>query len=84
MIDAMGWVGSIMLAVCAVPQAWASYRQGHSDGITKEMLFLWGGGTLLALPLQFDREIVQAVVNYNVNLFLIAVIVYFKLYPRRK
>lgn len=82
MIESMGWLGNLLLAVCAVPQAWASFKQGHSDGITKEMLWLWGVGTLLALPLQVDKGIVQAVVNYNVNLFLISVIVYFKLYPR--
>jgi hypothetical protein len=83
MIELTAWLGNLLLAVCAVPQAWASYKQGHSNGITKEMLWLWGGGTLLALPLQFERGIMQAVMNYNVNLFLISVIVYFKLFPRK-
>lgn len=82
MIDSLGWLGNLMLAVCAVPQAWASYKQGHSNGISSGMLFLWGIGTLLALPLQIDRGIMQAVANYSVNLCLIGVIVYFKLKPR--
>jgi uncharacterized protein with PQ loop repeat len=82
MLEITAWIGNLLLAVCAVPQAWASFRQGHSDGISSGMLWLWGIGTMLALPLQVDKGIAQAVMNYNVNLFLISVIVYFKLYPR--
>jgi len=83
MIDSLGWLGNLMLAVCAVPQAWASYKQGHSNGISSGMLLLWGIGTLLALPLQIDKGITQAVANYSVNLCLIGVIVYYKIKPRK-
>jgi uncharacterized protein with PQ loop repeat len=82
MIDSMGWLGNLMLAVCAVPQAWASYKQGHSKGISSGMLLLWGVGTLLALPLQVDKGIIQAIVNYTFNLMMISIIVYYKLKPR--
>lgn len=32
-MELAGWLGSIMLAVCAAPQAWQSYKQKHADGV---------------------------------------------------
>jgi uncharacterized protein with PQ loop repeat len=84
MIDTAAWIGSLMLAVCAVPQAWASYRQGHSDGVTPGLLWLWGGGEVLTLVYVVDKGIVPMIVNYSFNLILILIITFYKLKPRRK
>lgn len=30
----IGWIGSILFALCGLPQAIHSMRHGHSDGLT--------------------------------------------------
>ena len=33
-METIGWIGSICFALCAIPQAWKSFKDGHSRGIT--------------------------------------------------
>ncbi len=40
-MEIIGWLGSILFAICAVPQAVQSYKQKHSHGISKAFLALW-------------------------------------------
>ena len=86
MIEAIGWVGGILFAFCGLPQAYLSYKQGHSNGVANLLLIMWGLGEVLSLiyvllkhgldlPLTF---------NYLMNLFFIVVISYYKFFPRDK
>jgi PQ loop repeat len=34
LFEILGWLGSICLAICGVPQAWLSYKDKHSHGIS--------------------------------------------------
>lgn len=83
MIDSLGWLGSLMLAVCAVPQAWSSWRLGHSKGLSSGMLWLWGMGDLLMLIDTIDKNYIPLIVNYGFNLVLITIIVRYKMFPRK-
>lgn len=84
MIDIAGWIGSILLAVCAVPQAWLSWRQGHSNGLSALLLLLWGVGEAFTLVYTVAQADYPLVVNYTCNLILIAVIARYKVWPRRE
>ena len=88
MFDISGWVGAICLACCAVPQAILSVRQGHSDGISKGLLWLWSLGeifTLIYLLAQpYDNWNWPLVVNYSANIVFIGIVVWYKIFPKNK
>jgi uncharacterized protein with PQ loop repeat len=81
-MNSIGWLGSFFLAICAFPQAWMSWKQGHSQGISKSLLFLWGGGEILTLLYVSNRLDWPLVFNYTANIFSISIIIWFKIYPR--
>jgi uncharacterized protein with PQ loop repeat len=83
-LDAIGAVGSSMLAICGLPQAVKSWREGHSDGVSAGMLALWGGGeALLLVYVAASYADVMLITNYTINLAVIGVIVWYRLRPRR-
>lgn len=84
MIEAAAWVGSICLAACAAPQAWLSWRQGHSSGLSVPMLWLWGIGDALMLVDVSIKGYAPLVVNYAANLLIIGVIARYRIWPREK
>lgn len=74
------WIGSILLALCGLPQAYRSYTDGHSRGISSTFLVMWGLGEILTffyiigdLPLM---------INYGINIICISVIIKYKLKER--
>lgn len=78
----LGWLGSICLAICGVPQAWMSYREKHSEGISWGFLLLWAFGELFALAYVYDKLDLPLLVNYAVNILIVGVILYYKIYPQ--
>lgn len=79
MLEVIGWVGSIFLAICALPQAIHSYKTKNADGISHGLLWLWYFGELLTLiyisATSFSWPLV---VNYSLNLVLLHVVLYYK------
>lgn len=76
-----GWLGSICLAICGLPQAWQSYKDKHSDGISWGFLLLWGFGEIFALAYVYDKLDLPLLLNYATNIFILAVIIYYKVKP---
>jgi uncharacterized protein with PQ loop repeat len=82
-----GWGGSILLAICALPQAIESYKNKHANGITHGLLWCWMIGeflTLLYLLLRAQSTgdyDVPLIVNYATNIFLVAIIMKYKYFP---
>jgi len=85
-IDVLGWIGSLCLACCAVPQAILSRKQGHSNGISNGLLWLWSLGeffTLWYLLLQpHDKWNWPLIVNYTANIVFIGIVIWYKVFPR--
>lgn len=84
-MELAGWLGSIMLAVCAAPQAWQSYKQKHADGVHMGLLILWMLGELFTLAYLLDKPEFDwpLVCNYSTNIILVGIILWYKLYPQR-
>ena len=78
----MGWLGSICLALCGVPQAMQSYKDKHSHGISWGMLVLWAFGEVFALAYVFNKLDMPLLMNYSINIFVIALMLYYKIYPK--
>lgn len=84
MIEAVGWVGQLCFAICALPQAIQAYKDGHSNGVNPLFLLLWLVGEVLSLiyvGIAYS-DAKPIIANYIVNLSLLSVILYFKFFPR--
>jgi uncharacterized protein with PQ loop repeat len=82
LLEAMGWIGSALLAFCGLPQAIESWRHGRSDGVTWGLLAMWGAGEVLTLCYILPRMELPLIFNYVANLLFLSVITYYKVLPR--
>ena len=82
--EIMGWLGSICLAICGIPQAYQSYKDKHSDGISWGFVLLWAFGEVFALAYVYDKLDLPLLLNYATNILILAVILYYKVKPQNK
>jgi uncharacterized protein with PQ loop repeat len=82
-MNLIGYIGSIFLAVCGVPQAWMSYRQGHSEGISLGFLLLWTFGEMFTIIYVIPKADLPLLLNYSSNLIFLSVIWRYRLWPRK-
>jgi uncharacterized protein with PQ loop repeat len=80
--EILGWLGSICLAVCAIPQAWMSFKDKHSEGISWAFLLLWAFGEVFALAYVYDKLDLPLLLNYATNILVLGVILYYKVNPK--
>ena len=74
--EIMGWLGSICLAICGIPQAWQSFKDKHSHGISWGFVLLWAFGEIFALAYVYDKLDLPLLLNYSTNILILAVILY--------
>lgn len=82
-MDIFGYIGSICLALCAIPQAWLCYKQGHSEGISIYFLLLWTFGEIFTLVYVIYNIDIPLILNYVANLLFLSVIWKYRFYPRK-
>lgn len=82
-MNALGWLGSIALALCGLPQAIECYRKGNSRGLSWAFLLLWFFGELFTLAYVWDKSDIPLIVNYVANIGLLLVMLKFKLWERK-
>ena len=84
MPEIVGWLGAVLLAVCGAPQAFKSFREGHSRGVSPSFLALWLGGELCFLYSTIAKLGVVSwlVFNYLGNIAFVLVIIYFAIFPK--
>lgn len=83
LIFLLGWIGSLCLSICGLPQAWVSFKEKNSDGISWGFLILWGFGELFGIAYVIDKMDAPLITNYAANILIIGVITYFKVNPDR-
>jgi uncharacterized protein with PQ loop repeat len=77
-MNTLGWVGSVLLALCAVPELYIAYKTKDSK-LSWTFLGMWGGGELLvAIPVCFQIKEPFLMVNYLLNVVFIAIICLYK------
>jgi len=82
MTNLIGWIGGILLAFCALPQALQSIEQGHSEGVNGTFLLMWFVGELCLLYYTLEKTnmtLIPILVNYIFNLTFIIIIGYYLL-----
>lgn len=80
--ELVGWVGGLMLAVCAIPQAFLSYKQGHSNGLAIGMLVAWLLGEVFTLVYVAPKLDWPLIVNYSANIVCLVIICWYRAFPR--
>lgn len=83
-MEVIGYIGATLLAMCALPQAVMSLRQGHSKGLSLMFLWTWYLGEILMVTFIWDKVDYNSplFVNYAFNVFLLSMILYYKHFPR--
>jgi uncharacterized protein with PQ loop repeat len=83
LVEPLGWFGAAVFSLSALPQAWVCWRQKHSNGLAWPFLLSWlvGCSTML-LYVSLKGHMLPLQCNYGVNLALLLVIVWYKLFPR--
>ena len=84
--ELFGWIGCMAFSVCAVPQAYRSWKDGNSDGLDSVFLALWlvGEVSFIAAVLLRFGLVLWLVGNYVANLVCLLVIIRYRIWPRRK
>lgn len=67
MIDAIAWIGSILLMFCAVPQLLKTLKSRKADDISWLMLVMWGFGDLLMFVWSVAQFNIPLSLNYGLN-----------------
>ena len=74
-MELIGWTGSVLLALCALPQAIKSVRTGSAEDLSWLFLLMWGVGDICLLVYTWPLDKLALTLNYSLNIVLIAVIV---------
>jgi uncharacterized protein with PQ loop repeat len=80
----IGYIGGILLAICGAPQAYLSYKQGHSDGISILFLLMWSLGEIFTLIYIIPKIDIPLLLNYTSNLVFLLIIWRYKIFRRNK
>lgn len=83
-VELIGYLAGFLFAFCGLPQAIKSYKEGHSEGISHLMIWMWLVGELLMqyyviLKHGWDMPLL---LNYWINTVFVLVIVKYKYFRR--
>ena len=80
-MENIGWIGSLLLALCGLPQAIESYKTKSSEGLTWGFILMWFVGELCTFVYIIPKMDLPLLVNYSANICFLLVIIYFKIKP---
>lgn len=83
MTEVLGWIGSFLFAICGLPQALQSIRDGHSRGMNWGFISAWLGGEILTILYVLPKMDLPLLANYFSNLVFLLVILKYKIQERR-
>jgi len=82
-MELIGYIGSIMLAICGLPQAIESFKTKSSEGLTWGFLALWFFGEILTFAYVLPKMDLPLLINYSANIIFLLIILYFKINPKK-
>lgn len=83
-MEVFGYIGSFLLAICGLPQAMQSIKDGHSNGINVATALLWLFGEIFIIIYVLPKGDIPLLLNYFSNLLIIGTITKYKFFPRGK
>ena len=82
-MEQIGWLGSILLAFCGLPQAIESIKTKSSEGLTWGFIGMWFLGEIMTFIYILPKMDLPLLFNYTANIIFLAIIIYYKLAPKR-
>lgn len=79
----MGWLGSILLAFCGLPQCVTSIKTGKSEGLNIGFLLMWFWGEVFTFYYVMDKLDIPLMLNYGANILFLIIIIKYKFWPRK-
>ena len=77
-MDTLGWIGGVLLALCAIPEVIKSIRT-KACNLSHGFLWLWYlGEWFILIPVLVQGMAGFLVFNYMLNIVLISVLMYYK------
>jgi uncharacterized protein with PQ loop repeat len=84
MSDAIGIIGSIAFATCAIPQVVECYRKKSAEGLSWMFLILWAIGEIFTIVYIWPNQDWILLSNYLFNSLCLSVMLFFKIEDTRK
>lgn len=81
-MDTIGWIGSILFAICGLPQAVQCAKNGHSRGLNWFFLLAWLFGEIFTIIYVWPKADYILLSNYFVNLIFLAIMIRYKIVER--
>ena len=83
--ELIGWIGSILFSLCALPQTLLVCKQKHADGLSWLFLNMWFFGEIFSTIYICNQNILQIplLANYSFNILLLLIIFYWKIVGRK-
>jgi uncharacterized protein with PQ loop repeat len=83
-MDIIGWIGSILFAICGLPQAIQCVKDGHSRGLNWVFLICWLFGEIFTLAyVAYTTGDWVLLSNYLINLVFLATMLRYKISERK-
>ena len=82
-MENIGWLGSILLAFCGLPQALESIKTKSSEGLTWGFIGMWFLGEILTFIYILPKLDLPLLFNYTANIIFLSIIIFFKLCPKK-
>ncbi len=81
MDELIGYIGSLLLAACGLPQVYKSFKDKHSDGLNFWFILLWLVGEYLTLAYVLIKQIssIPLLANYIISVITTSIIMYYKI-----
>ena len=85
MIAILGYIAMVCLITSFIPQVIKSIKDGHSAGVSLGFIMLaLVGFVLMWLYIYLTTPIIPVLLNYGFNSAMILVVLWYKLFPRKK
>lgn len=83
LLEVVGWVGSFLFSACAIPQAYHSWKNKNSEGLTWAFLIMWFVGEVLTFIYVISKPdpLIPLLLNYAFNFMMLLIILKYKVWP---
>jgi uncharacterized protein with PQ loop repeat len=81
-MEQIGWLGSILLAFCGLPQAIESIKTKSSEGLTWGFILMWFIGEIMTFVYILPKMDLPLLFNYTANIIFLGIIIFYKLLPK--
>ena len=84
LVEILGWISSVAFWISAVPQAVQSYKEGHSRGISKWMMYLWLLGEVSGFFYAIGLGELPLTLNFGFGILLAGIVTWYIHFPRER